>query len=318
MVSIPGVDYAWSHPSPAALATAGTRFACRYLSGDASKNLTRAEAAALATVGIWSVVVWESTANRALAGQAAGAADATRALAQATACGMPAGRPIFFAVDFDATPGNQTAINAYLDGAASIIGRSRVGIYGGYYPVKRALDAGKAAWAWQTIAWSGGQWDPRAVIRQGAQTTIGGVSVDLNTATTTDYGQWMPGVLPEETDMPTAAEIADAVVAKLLTGGGALEDSDLDRVYSKLLTTDGMIPAPADASDYATNPFWAWKTHIAKTTEAARQAAAGVAAVQAQLSEIRVALDTLDLATLRTRLQDLINSIDVTLHVSGS
>ena len=196
VTSIPGVDYAWSHPGGLALQKAGKKFACRYLSPDASKNITRAEADDLAAHGVWTVVVYESTANRALAGQAAGAADAKTAAAQAAAAGMPAGRPVFFAVDFDATPGQQTAINAYLDGAASVLGRDRVGIYGGFYPVKRALDGGHAKWAWQTIAWSGGQWDSRAVIRQGTQAAIGGVSCDLNTAVATDYGQWMPGKTP--------------------------------------------------------------------------------------------------------------------------
>lgn len=196
MTSIPGVDYAWSHPGGAALKAAGQRFAARYLSTDTSKNLTKAEAADLAAHGIASVVVWETTAKRALAGKTAGATDAKTASALAAACGMPGDRPIYFAVDFDATPTQQTAINAYLDGAASVIGRARVGIYGGYYPVKRALDADKATWAWQTIAWSGGQWDARAHIRQGAQATIGGVDCDLNTATRDDYGQWSPGKAP--------------------------------------------------------------------------------------------------------------------------
>lgn len=249
MTSIPGVDYAWSHPGGAALKAAGKQFACRYLSPDSSKNITKAEAVDLAAHGIWAVVVWEGAADRALGGKTAGAADAKTAVVQATAAGMPSDRPIYFAVDFDATPGQQTAINAYLDGAASVIGRDRVGIYGGYYSVKRALDAGKATWAWQTIAWSGGQWDARAVIRQGAQKTINGVSCDLNTATADDYGQWMPGKGPDvalTTDEVT--RIADAVFAKFTAAGGVLEDGDLDRIWKR-----DVLPAaapPYNNSDY--------------------------------------------------------------------
>lgn len=249
MTPIPGVDYAWSHPGGAALKAAGKQFACRYLSPDSNKNLTRTEADDLAAHGVWSVVVWESTADRAKAGKTAGVADAKTAATQAVAAGMPSSRPIYFAVDFDATPGDQTAINAYLDGAASAIGRDRVGIYGGYYPVKRALDAGKAAWAWQTIGWSGGQWDPRAVIRQGAQKTINGVSCDLNTALADDYGQWMPGTEPDvalTTD--EIVRIADAVFSKFVAAGGVLEDSDLDRIWKR-----DVLPAatpPYNNSDY--------------------------------------------------------------------
>ncbi|MFR0351777.1 glycoside hydrolase domain-containing protein [Streptomyces sediminimaris] len=207
MASIPGLDYAWSHPGGAAVKAAGKKFACRYLSPDRSKNLSRAEADDLAAHGVSSVVVWESTAKRPLSGKSAGAEDAKAAAAQAAACGMPSSRPIYFAVDFDATPGQQTAINAYLDGAASVLGRARVGVYGGYYVVKRALDGGHAKWAWQTFAWSGGQWDKRAAIRQGKQASIGGVSCDLNTALADDYGQWMPGITPQEDDMQLGDQV---------------------------------------------------------------------------------------------------------------
>ena len=244
MTAIPGVDYAWSHPGGSALQKAGKKFACRYLSADASKNLTRAEADDLAAHDVWSVVVWETSANRALGGKTAGVSDAQRAAAQATAAGMPSSRPIYFAVDFDATEGQQAAINAYLDGAASVIGLDRVGIYGGYYPVKRALDAGKARWAWQTIAWSGGQWDSRAVIRQGAQITINGVSCDLNTAVADDYGQWMPGKTPTP-----AAPVEEHIVA------------DVNDVKT-LFQTDGVLASPDGDKDATGNKFWSVESYL--------------------------------------------------------
>jgi hypothetical protein len=214
MTSIPGVDYAWSHPGGAALKAAGKAFAARYLSVDPKKNISRSEADDLAAHGVSSVVVWESTAKRPLSGRAAGISDAQAAVKQAAAAGMPASRPVYFAVDFDATAGQMPAVMAYLDGAASVLGRERTGVYGGIDVVKAALDGGHVRWAWQTRAWSEGHWDPRAHIRQGATQTIGGVSCDLNTAMTTDYGQWMPGQTPQPTQedsMPTAAEVAKAV-----------------------------------------------------------------------------------------------------------
>lgn len=281
-----GVDYAWSHPSPASLKAAKVTFACRYLATDKTKSLTAAEAKALAAVGIWSVVVWESTATRMTAGKAAGAADAKTAQAQATAAGMPADRPIYFAADWDATEAQQAQINAYLDGAASVLGADRVGIYGGYYPVKRALDAGKATWAWQTIAWSGGQWDSRAHIRQGAQKTIGGVSCDLNTSMQADYGQWMPGKTPPEDDVALTTDdinkVAAAVVAKLVAGGGVLETSDLTAVTKAVLNTDGLIAAPADAPDIATNPYWALQSYIKDTNARVRAVQALLGALNGQ------------------------------------
>jgi hypothetical protein len=110
---------------------------------------------------------------------------------------MPAGRPVYFAVDWDASSGQQSAINACLDGAASVLGRDRVGIYGGYGPVSRAPSSGHATWAWQTYAWSGGQWAKGAQLQQYSNGhTLGGVGCDYDRATTSDFGQWRIGVTP--------------------------------------------------------------------------------------------------------------------------
>jgi hypothetical protein len=201
-----GVDYAWGRPGVSALKNAGAQFVCRYLSHDTTgKNLTLGEAQSLSNAGIWIVVVWEDTADRALGGHAAGVADARTASAQAQACGMPGDRPIFFAVDFDASSSQFSTINSYLDGAASVLGRDRVGLYAGVNPVTSALDGGHCAWAWQTYAWSSGQWNSRAQLQQYSNDhTLNGVSVDYNRSTTTDYGQWRVGVSPnqEDDDMP--------------------------------------------------------------------------------------------------------------------
>lgn len=201
-MTIFGIDYAWGRPGPVALKAAKVKFVCRYLSHDTTgKNLSSGEAKLLADNGLWLVVVWETTAQRALAGHSAGAADARYADAQARACGMPPGRPIYFAVDWDASAGQQDEINAYLDGAASVIGRGRVGLYAGYGPVKRAFDAHKITWAWQTYAWSGGRWDSRAQIQQYSNDhLINGVGCDYDRAVKDDYGQWKPGVSPQKED----------------------------------------------------------------------------------------------------------------------
>jgi hypothetical protein len=197
-VSVFGVDHAWGRPSIAALKAAKVLFVCRYLSHDTTgKNLTRAEAQKLTDAGLWIVVVWETTADRALSGRAGGVADAQAAAAQAKACGMPADRPIYFAVDWDASTAQQGTIDGYLDGAASVIGRERVGIYGGYGPVQRAMDGGHAAWGWQTYAWSGGRWHGPAQLQQYSNDhVIGGVGLDYDRGVHDDYGQWMIGESP--------------------------------------------------------------------------------------------------------------------------
>jgi hypothetical protein len=208
-----GIDYAWSHPSISALKAAGITFACRYISHDSTKDLLSSEASSLLNSGLPVVFVFEDTANRMLSGSSAGVADAQFADARVKSLGMN-GVPIYFACDFDATEANQTAINSYLDGAASVIGRSRVGIYGGYYPVKRAFDAGKVAYGWQTFAWSGGQWDSRAQLRQTQNAvTIGGVSCDIDMSMTSDFGQYpRPASVPPESQVLSEGSSGPAVV----------------------------------------------------------------------------------------------------------
>jgi hypothetical protein len=82
-------------------------------------------------------------------------------------------------------------INDHFDGVASVLGLARTAAYGGFYPIKRLFDAGKIAYGWQTFAWSGGQWDPRAQLRQVRNgVTIAGADCDIDEAQVQDFGQW--------------------------------------------------------------------------------------------------------------------------------
>jgi glycoside hydrolase-like protein len=188
-----GLDWSVARPpSDKSLAAAGVTFACRYLSHSPGKNLKRLEANHLSSLGIDLVVVWETTANRALAGHDAGVADATEALSQANRLGMPDGRPIYFAIDFDATAHQLShEITEYFQGVNEVLGVDRTGVYGGYRQVGAMFDAGLVSFGWQTYAWSAGQWDARAQIQQYRNDQfIGGVSVDFDRATADDFGQW--------------------------------------------------------------------------------------------------------------------------------
>ena len=178
-----GVDWSVAHPpSDAALANAGVTFACRYLSHTSAKNLKLLEAIHLASLGIDLVVVWETTANRALAGHDAGVADATEALRQANHLGMPDDRPIYFAIDFDATAHQlQNEITEYFLGVNEVLGVDRTGVYGGYRQVGAMFDAGLVSFGWQTYAWSSGHWDARAQIQQYKNTNRSVASASTST-----------------------------------------------------------------------------------------------------------------------------------------
>ena len=205
-----GLDWSVAHPpSDKSLAAAGVTFACRYLSHSPAKNLKLLEANHLSSLGIDLVVVWETTANRALAGHDAGVADATEALRQANHLGMPEGRPIYFAIDFDATAHQLShEITEYFQGVNEVLGAGRTGVYGGFRQVGAMFDAGVVSFGWQTYAWSGGQWDNRAQIQQYRNDKlVGGVSVDFDRATSADFGQWsvVVGDFPEPEPNATAA-----------------------------------------------------------------------------------------------------------------
>jgi hypothetical protein len=211
MTQVSGIDYAFSpHPSISAIQAGGFHYVARYISrlpmnDHNGKNLLVGELGALLDNGIRVVVVAEEGASRMLGGRSAGVTDAKHANAVVKALDMPS-IPIYFAADWDATPGQQKAINAYLDGAASVVTRARVGIYGGLHVVRRAYEAGKCTWIWQTLAWSGGQWYAHSHIRQVHNgIRVGGASCDLDLAMATDYGQWPRPRAPVAPPVPDPA-----------------------------------------------------------------------------------------------------------------
>lgn len=186
-----GIDWAWAAPDISKLHEHNVHFACRYLSHDPSKNLDHAEAVKLSREGVSNVLVWETTAGRALAGFGAGRTDAHAAESQAKSCGAPNDCVIYFAVDFDLQPHQDDEVKAYFKGVNSVIGKKRTGAYGGYRAIDVLFDAGLIEKGWQTYAWSGGKWDHRAHIHQykNGQKFLGG-TVDFNHAVKPNFGQW--------------------------------------------------------------------------------------------------------------------------------
>jgi hypothetical protein len=180
-----GYDYT-ARIAPAALKAAGCAVAFRYVMPQTPywvKALRNAEAQELLAAGIPIVSNFESSANREDGGAQAGHDDAVTLLGDWHALGAPPGLIGWFSADWDVQPSEVPAVLAYLNAAASVLGGKKyVGCYGGLRAVKAAADAGFGIW--QTVAWSGGQWDPRAVARQtGRQLIVGGVQVDENLIT---------------------------------------------------------------------------------------------------------------------------------------
>lgn len=192
-----GIDYAWhvaiTDKEAKALVKFGVTFVGRYFSNNTdSKNITGAEEKALSKVGIDTVCFFESLANEAENGYAAGQKDARTSLRIAKSIGMPNDRPVYFAIDEDTTVGPH--ITAYFQGVASVIGLDRTGAYGGIRVISGLFDKHLVKWGFQTYAWSGGKWDARAQFRQYSNGhTVAGISCDYDTAVASDFGQWRIG-----------------------------------------------------------------------------------------------------------------------------
>jgi hypothetical protein len=177
-----GIDFAWSCGDPQ-----GYAFGASYLSPDGSKNWSPGCVQRWRAAGRSIIVVWESSADRAGQGYWAGHSDAQWAVQQANALGIT-GRPIFFAIDYDADGGQ---VVDYFNGVRSVLPYERTGAYGGIRPLEYLHNAGVIKYGWQAFAWSYGQWGFSA-LRQ----VQNGDAVDWDLALAADYGQWPYSVAP--------------------------------------------------------------------------------------------------------------------------
>jgi hypothetical protein len=227
-VTIEGVDFSYARPGGAALVAAGKHFVVRYIRPGDGRSLTTAEIADYRAHGLAICLVFESTANRALSGKAAGAADAISAQSNAAALGIPTTVSIYFAVDFDAAASQYVAIDAYLQGAASVIGLARTGIYGHAALMAHCQSVKTASRFWQTYAWSRGTVFPGYDLYQYLNgQTINGSAVDFCRALKADYGQWKADVMQSFTFDPTTAKTGTLTVS---TTGHSYE-----RIYDSTL-----------------------------------------------------------------------------------
>jgi hypothetical protein len=138
----------------ACIAADGARFVCRYYRPGSTGALTAAEAHALIGAGLAIVAVFEGAGDKIgwfTAQQ--GAADAQAALGHAASMGQPPGSAIYFAVDFDASPGEVgSAITSYFAAVSSTfrnVGAPyRIGVYGSGLVCSTIIGANLASLGW--------------------------------------------------------------------------------------------------------------------------------------------------------------------------
>ena len=148
----------------------GFSFVGRYLvphSGDTRwKALTRAETARICAAGLRILSVWETTADRVKGGAEAGRADGARAAELARSLQLPPEAILYFAVDYDAGPGDYPAICAYLTAARAQTGIWEIGVYGSGRVIEAVRGAAPVKGFWQCKAWRVGPWSDAACVRQ--------------------------------------------------------------------------------------------------------------------------------------------------------
>jgi hypothetical protein len=225
------VDFSTARPSPSNLKAVGVTAVGRYLGWDSvagfssiGKNLTRAEAQRYLDAGIEIFLSFEYTPDAATRGTAQGRLDGSLAMSQLAQLGAPPSMCVFFAVDFDipdyAPHLPDTAANAmaklgpvgqYFEAIKQLKHSYEIGGYGGYYAIKRLFDAGLITLGWQTVAWSGGEHDERAVIyQQASPVQVAGADLDIreHVVTAMDYGQWPRPAAQNMVTIPAASETA--------------------------------------------------------------------------------------------------------------
>lgn len=258
------IDYSAAKLSGSAVAAArfnGTPItgAIRYVDDPRlakTKHTTPAEYSDLVAHGIKVRLVFEVGTNDSAGGRAAGVAYAQRALAGANALGYTG--VIYFCND-QTTLASVANWQAYLDGAASVLGLARVGAYG----FRNAIDAaqGHASAFWQSGAQSA--LSPKANIYQwnNGNTSISGITCDVNyvysdysgtsngvedMALTNDdvnlilHYNYIPGSIPAPS--PGFVSVAEALTSAHNTTA-AIADLKVE--------VDALKAAPAPVIDYA-------------------------------------------------------------------
>lgn len=208
-----GLDYSAGLLRGKSVKAAGYDFVIRYCGRPgAGKNTTPAEVGDMIANGVAVALIFESTAARAAQGFANGAADAQAAVAHQAALGIPASRPIYYAVDSDIDP---ALVEPYFRGVNSVPGPDSA--YGSFRVVQRLRADGLTVDSWQTVAWSHGQVDTgRDVFQRIGTVYVDGIACDVNEAFTADFGQY-----PVEDDM--AGELVDGEVKFLNEKRAALK-----------------------------------------------------------------------------------------------
>jgi hypothetical protein len=135
-------------------------FVCRYYGYvTAQGNLTPEEATTLSQSRLQIVAIWEDDqpTDASYFSYKKGVEDGERALNYAQNIGQPEGSAIYFTVDYDVDPANDSeAIKDYFDGVkVGLTSAYKIGVYGSGYTCSFLLNKGTVDYTWlaQSKGW---------------------------------------------------------------------------------------------------------------------------------------------------------------------
>lgn len=178
----------------------GIEFVCRYYANSGKKILSRSEALALSQAGLNIVVVWEDgyPTKGSYFSYAKGVDDGSSAYHDALVIGQPIDSPIYFAVDYDASPADVSGgICDYFRGVATGFAASGgtdeqthpIGVYGSGATCSFLLARNLVTFTWlsQSTGFRGSKDFAAWNIKQGPDQQMVGIDVDFDESTD-DYG----------------------------------------------------------------------------------------------------------------------------------
>lgn len=219
------IDYSAGVPAAAAVRSAGFVGAVRYVSPPrdkwmVGKPITRRETEDYRAQGLDVASNWQYGKRDFDRGHAGGVSDAIDADRIHREAGGPDKAPIYFSIDYNPSEDNSwDKVRSYLDGAQSVVGKERMGVYGNRQTIQKcAVDWGIGTYFWQH-GWDGigGDWTKRVHLAAHLfqyeidKANVAGVGIDRNRVLKENWGQWSnfvgtgtPAPVPTPEEKPVA------------------------------------------------------------------------------------------------------------------